>query len=207
MTRNNRNKELIDWEQQLSSIIDRTDENLRHLTSEFNRAKSNQAMKARSTSRRIEGSNDALNRQKINHHSQEGHSRLALSVETERVMNEKLKPISLAIDALRDQICNVADECKALNGQSARVERRLDAACYDIDRRSSVINDIVSTISSTTNRFTAYSTWKLEATRTWRCFYIGLEVKQPFSISSSELNIWHYRQVRSFLFLKMKLKE
>jgi hypothetical protein len=59
MTRNSRNKELIDWEQQLASIIDRTDENLRHLTSEFNRAKSQQVTKARSTTRRIEGSYDA----------------------------------------------------------------------------------------------------------------------------------------------------
>lgn len=170
MSRNNLNRELVDWEQQLASIIERSDQNLHHLTSEFNRTKSshprpsseshNNAMKhIKSTNRRVEGTyekaaHDAfntavtMNHQKVQPHTSEGHPRIVLGLETERMLNDKLKSTSRAIDALRDQICIIADECKALNSHLARTERRVDVICHDVDSKGNAMNSIEAQLAS-----------------------------------------------------------
>jgi hypothetical protein len=58
----------------------------------------------------------------------------------DRLVNDKLKCTSIAIDALRDQLVILADEVRQLNRNATSQERRVDVLCHDADSRRGTIN-------------------------------------------------------------------
>jgi chromosome segregation ATPase len=58
----------------------------------------------------------------------------------DRLVNDKFKCTSIAIDALRDQLVILADEVRQLNRNATSQERRVDVLCHDADSRRGTIN-------------------------------------------------------------------
>lgn len=60
----------------------------------------------------------------------------------DRLVNDKFKCTSIAIDALRDQLVILADEVRQLNRNATSQERRVDVLCHDADSRRGTINSM-----------------------------------------------------------------
>jgi hypothetical protein len=60
----------------------------------------------------------------------------------DRMVNDKFKCTSIAIDALRDQLVILADEVRQLNRNAASQERRVEVLCHDVDSRREIINSM-----------------------------------------------------------------
>ena len=146
-----RPKQHVDWDEQLASIIERSDRNLSQLNSEFNSVKSNNSrsrqqtdqhlhvnVKPMHTDERVEGrferaAYDAFNtaitrpssRSRLSDDELMRRIELKTRQSVERALNDKLTSTSRAIDALRDQICGVTDEIRELNTISSQTKRSI----------------------------------------------------------------------------------
>jgi hypothetical protein len=82
------------------------------------------------------------------HHSMGGRTAAAedhtlesrIQQNVDRLVNDKFKCTSIAIDALRDQLVILADEVRQLNRNATSQERRVDVLCHDADSRRGTIN-------------------------------------------------------------------
>lgn len=72
--------------------------------------------------------------------------------DVDRLVNDKFKCTSIAIDALRDQLVILADEIRQLNRNSTSQERRVDAICHDMDSRRGIINTMEAHILDENSR-------------------------------------------------------
>jgi hypothetical protein len=68
--------------------------------------------------------------------------KISTSQTIERLLNDKLTSTSRAIDALYDQISNVANEIQCVNESLASRDRRIDVVCHDFDTQRLKVNNI-----------------------------------------------------------------
>eukprot|EP00956_Cyclotella_meneghiniana_P019034 scaffold32258_cov61-Cyclotella_meneghiniana.AAC.3 len=171
-----RPKQHVDWEEQLASIIERSDRNLSQLNSEFNSVKSNNSgsgqqtvqrlhVKPTHTDERVEcrferAAHDAFNtaitrpssRSRLSDDELMRRIELKTRQTIERALNDKLTSTSRAIDALRDQICGVTDEIRELNTVSSQTKRSISKH----ERRLDVICHDVDTKRGALNDIEAH---------------------------------------------------
>ncbi|KAL3800193.1 hypothetical protein HJC23_001114 [Cyclotella cryptica] len=181
-----------DWEQQLASIIEKSNQNLTELTSEYNRVKATRPasyewtvshLPARAfepmptkellgVDKKIAGPHeraalDAFKTTITRPVSRSSEDDIMRRIETrtshciEKALDEKLTSVSRAIDALRDQICVMADEVRELHHHASRTtkslsshERRMDVICHDVDtKRHSIEAHLADEISGIKHLF------------------------------------------------------
>lgn len=170
-----RPKQNVDWEEQLASIIERSDRNLSQLNAEFHSVKSNRLSGQQTMPRssvkprhaeRVEGmyeraAYEAFNTAITRPASRSSENDLMRKIElktrqtVERALNDKLTSTSRAIDALRDQISGVTDEIRELNTTASQTKRclstqehRLDVMCHDVDMKRGALNDIEAHVAN-----------------------------------------------------------